>query len=116
LIDTRLLLSRPGVVRDDGHSDYGAMLEHFMREHGRGLAPETTLIVCGDARCNYRPPRSELLAALAARVRRIYWLNPEPRRDWDSRDSVMSAYARHCAGTAEVATLRQLSAWVEKLL
>ncbi|MGE5289691.1 MAG: VWA domain-containing protein [Micromonosporaceae bacterium] len=116
VIDTRLLLSRPGVVRDDGHSDYGAMLERFMREHGRDLAPETTLIMCGDARCNYRPSRSELLAALAARVRRVYWLNPEPREDWDSRDSAMSAYARHCADAAEVSTLRQLSAWVEKLL
>jgi len=116
VIDTRVLLSRPGVVRDDGHSDYGAMLGRFIREYGSGLAPETTLIVCGDARSNYRPPRPELLAALATRVRRIYWLNPEPREDWDTTDSVMSAYARHCAAVAEVRTPAQLSAWVETLL
>jgi uncharacterized protein len=116
VIDTRHLLSRPGVVRDDGHSDYGAMFDRFLREHGRDLAPETTLIVCGDARCNYRPPRPELLAALATRVRHVYWLNPEPRGEWDTRDSVMSVYARHCDGRAEVRTLRQLSAWVETLV
>jgi uncharacterized protein with von Willebrand factor type A (vWA) domain len=116
VIDTRVLLSRPGVVRDDGHSDYGAMFGRFSREYGSRLAPETTLIVCGDARSNYRPPRPELLAALATRVRRIYWLNPEPRAEWDTRDSVMSAYARHCAAVAEVRTPNQLSAWVETLL
>ena len=58
VIDTRLLLSRPGVVRDDGHSDYGATLDRFIREYGSRLAPETTLIVCGDARSNYRPPQT----------------------------------------------------------
>jgi uncharacterized protein len=116
VIDTRVLLSRPGVVRDDGHSDYGAMFGRFIREYGSRLAPETTLIVCGDARSNYRAPRPELLAALATRVRRIYWLNPEPRAEWDTRDSVMSAYARHCAAVTEVRTLAQLSAWVETLL
>jgi uncharacterized protein with von Willebrand factor type A (vWA) domain len=116
VIDTRVLLSRPGVVRDDGHSDYGAMFGRFIREYGSRLAPETTLIVCGDARSNYRPPRPELLAALATRVRRIYWLNPEPRAEWDTRDSVMSAYARHCAAVTEVRTLDQLSAWVGTLL
>ena len=30
MIDTRLLLARPGVVRGDGHSDYGAVLRQFM--------------------------------------------------------------------------------------
>ncbi len=116
VIDTRLLLSRPGVVRDDGHSDYGATLDRFIREYGSRLAPETTLIVCGDARSNYRQARPELLATLATRVRRIYWLNPEPREEWDTRDSVMSAYTRHCTAVAEVRTLGQLSAWVETLL
>ena len=116
VIDTRVLLSRPGVVRGDGHSDYGAMLGRFTREYGHSIPPQTTLVICGDARSNYRPPRPELLAALAGRLRRVYWLNPEPRQDWDTRDSVMSAYARHCADVSEARTLRQLSAWVGKLL
>src|SRR4029077_14919284 len=29
VIDTRLPLARPGVVRGDGHSDYGAVLRRF---------------------------------------------------------------------------------------
>jgi uncharacterized protein len=45
----------------------------------------------------------------------VYWLNPEPRADWDTYDSEMSAYAAHCASTFEVRNLRQLVAAVEHL-
>lgn len=116
IIDTRYLLARPGVVRTDGHSDYGAVLRLFLEEQGRRIAAQTTVIVCGDARANYRPPRPDLLRELRSRVRHIYWLNPEPRAEWDTTDSVMSVYARHCDCVAEVRNLGQLSDWVERFL
>jgi uncharacterized protein with von Willebrand factor type A (vWA) domain len=116
VIDTRLLLSRPGVVRGDGHSDYGAMLRHFLAEHAGGITQDTVLIICGDARTNYRPARPDLLRALHRRVRSIHWLNPEPAGDWDAGDSRMGEYAPDCDTVTEVRTLRQLSAWADTLL
>jgi uncharacterized protein with von Willebrand factor type A (vWA) domain len=116
VIDTRLLLTRPGVVRGDGHSDYGAVLRQFMDEQAGGLSRDCLLIICGDARANYRPERAELLRALHGRVRAVHWLNPEPAADWDTTDSRMHAYGPYCDSVTEVRTLRQLSDWVDKLM
>jgi uncharacterized protein len=116
VIDTRLLLARPGVVRGDGHSDYGAVLRQFMDEQAGGLSRDCVVIICGDARANYRPERAELLRALRGRVRAVHWLNPEPAADWDTTDSRMRAYRPYCDSVTEVRTLRQLSAWVDKLM
>lgn len=116
VIDTRLLLGRPGVVRGDGHSDYGAVLRHFLDEQASGLSRDCVLIICGDARSNYRPEQAGLLRALRGRVRAIHWLNPEPAADWDTTDSRIGAYRPYCDTITEVRTLRQLSAWVDKLL
>ena len=80
VIDTRLLLARPGVVQGDGHSDYGAVLRRFLDEQAAGLSRECVLIICGDARTNYRPERADLLRALHGRVRAIHWLDPAGRR------------------------------------
>ena len=116
VIDARLLLSRPGVVRRDGHSDYGAVLHQFLEQNGRELSRDSVVIICGDARANYRPERADLLRALRHRVRAVHWLNPEPAADWDSGDSRMSAYTTYCNSVTEVRTLRQLSAWADKLM
>jgi uncharacterized protein with von Willebrand factor type A (vWA) domain len=116
VIDTRLLLSRPGVVRRDGHSDYGSVLRQFLDVHGRQLSRDCLLIICGDARGNYRAPRADLLHALRQRVRRVHWLNPEPRARWDTTDSTISQYGGECDSVTEVRNLRQLSDWVETLL
>jgi uncharacterized protein len=116
VIDTRLLLSRPGVVRRDGHSDYGAVFGQFLDSCGGGLSRDCVLIVCGDARTNYHPPRADLLHALHQRVRRIHWLNPEPRSQWNTADSRIGEYAGDCDTVTEVRNLSQLSEWVDALL
>ena len=116
VIDTRLLLSRPGVVRGDGHSDYGAVLRQFLEEHSGEISLDSVLIICGDARTNYRPARPDLLHALHSRVRSIHWLNPEPAGNWDVADSRIGEYAPECDTVTEVRTLRQLIAWADTLL
>ena len=116
VIDTRLLLSRPGVVRGDGHSDYGAMFRHFIDEYGGEVHRDSVLIICGDGRTNYRPARQDLLHALRGRVRTIHWLNPEPRENWDTTDSRIGDYGRDCDTVTEVRNLRQLSDWAGALM
>ena len=108
-LDLRATFARAKVVADDGHSDYGQVLERFAERYGGDVDARTTLIVMGDARGNYRDPSVRTLRQLRSRSRRVYWLNPEPRAEWDTTDSVMSLYAQHCDRVFEVRNLRQLA-------
>jgi uncharacterized protein with von Willebrand factor type A (vWA) domain len=108
-LDLRATFARAKVVADDGHSHYGQVLERFAERYGGDVDGRSTLIVMGDARGNYRDPGVETLRQLRARSRRLYWLNPEPRRHWDTTDSVMGLYTHHCDRVFEVANLRQLA-------
>jgi uncharacterized protein with von Willebrand factor type A (vWA) domain len=108
-LDLRATFARAEVVADDGHSHYGQVLERFTERYAAEVDSRSTLIVMGDARANYRDPGVEALRRLRARARRVYWLNPEPRRQWDTTDSVMGLFAPHCDRVFEVANLRQLA-------
>lgn len=110
------LLSRPGVVRGDGHSDYGAALRSLLDEHKHCLTADTTLVVLGDARVRDRDPQPRVVRDLKRRVRRLDWLDPDPQETWDTGDSAIAAYRPHCDRLVEVRTLRQLSAWVDTVL
>lgn len=115
-LDAYHLLARASLVRADGHSDYGHVLGRFWEAYGRaGLGSRTTVVITGDARNNYRAPGLEALRAIRERARKVYWLNPEPRRQWDSTDSIMALYAPHCDGIFETRTLRQLAEFVHAI-
>lgn len=73
------------------------------------------MILLGDARNNYHAAQAWVVAELASRARRLYWLNPEPRSYWDTGDSIVSQYAVHCDGAFECRNLRQLERVVEAL-
>ena len=104
------------LVRRDGHSDYGHAFLTFAREHADAVGPSTSLLVLGDARNNYRATHVRELAALTARARHSYWLNPEPRAHWGSGDSVAGTYAAVVDEMVECRTPAQLSDFVERLL
>jgi uncharacterized protein len=106
--DPRFLIHQPGAVVADGHSDYGAVLRTFLRTHPDVVTPSTTVIITGDARTNYRAAGFEDFAAVAARARRVYWFNPEPRDAWDTKDSEISRFATWCTAVFEVRTLADL--------
>lgn len=103
------------VVWLDGHSDYGNSFEVFFERYGSQITPRTTIIVTGDARNNYRPARDAVIDNIAKAARGVLWLNPEPRAYWDTGDSAMSQYGRHCTSVHEVRTLRQLEDFIEEL-
>ena len=103
------------LVAVDGHSDYGSVFASFSEKFEDAVTPRTTLIITGDARTNYRPAQTEVLAKLADRARTTWWLNPEMSRFWNTGDSVMAKYSELCDGAFEVRTLRQLEAFVEKV-
>ena len=111
----RNISSRPGVVRLDGHSDYGMVLESFWERWGPQIRAKTSVIILGDGRSNYHASRSEVLRAIRQRARHLYWLNPEPAHTWDSGDSIISEYGKFCDEVVECRNLRQLKEFVEAL-
>jgi len=101
------------VVRFDGRSDYRAAFAGLERDYPDAVTPRSTVIVLGDGRNNDRASGADDLALLAGRAQRLYWLNPEPRPEWGTGDSLVGTYARHTDRMVECRTLRQLAAFVE---
>ncbi|HXQ21484.1 MAG TPA: VWA domain-containing protein [Candidatus Acidoferrales bacterium] len=90
-------------------SDFGHVLVTFWQQYEPLLTRNTILLILGDARNNRRPPRADILARMHAAVRRVVWLNPEPPQRWNSGDSVMHLYRRHCDTLLAASNLRELS-------
>lgn len=112
----RNLLYRTNVVAGDGHSDYGNVFARFWHLYGHAeLDPRSTVIITGDARNNYRPAGEHTLRSIHERARKVFWLNPEPRREWDTTDSIMSTYEPACHGVFEARNLRQLGEFVYQI-
>ena len=104
------------VIWVDGHSDYGHALGVFWEKYGKGVGPKTTVMILGDARNNYHASQSWIVKEIQHKARKVYWLNPEPRAYWDTGDSIVGEYSTYCDDTYEVRSLRQLEAFVEKLV
>lgn len=97
-------------------TDYGTMLRGFRAQCEGEINRRTTIIFLGDARANELPAGEGDLAAISARAGRVFWLNPEDRRRWDSGDSVMRLYRPLCRAAMSCSNLNQLAAFVDRLL
>lgn len=104
------------VVWLDGHSDYGTALERFWERAGSDVGPRASVLVLGDARNNYRGSSAWVLKALKRKARRVYWLNPEPRVYWGTGDSIAPEYDRFTDAMIEVRNLRQLEAFITRIV
>lgn len=99
----------------NGSSDYGHALMQFHEEYLDSIGSRSTVILLGDARNNDKAAHLDEFQKIAKRAKHMYWLNPEPRRDWDTGDSILSRYGQYCEGVYECRNLRQLRDFVEKL-
>jgi uncharacterized protein with von Willebrand factor type A (vWA) domain len=97
-------------------TSYGRSFERFLAQYDDAVSSRTIVLILGDARCNYTPPRAELLATIKGRARRVLWFNPEGRLSWGLGDSTMPAYLPHCTQAFEVRTLAHLEAAIESLV
>jgi uncharacterized protein with von Willebrand factor type A (vWA) domain len=104
------------VVWVDGHSDYGHAFEVFWDKYGKDIGPKTTVLFLGDARNNYHASQAWVIKEIRSKARQVYWLNPEPKSYWNTGDSIVGEYAAHTDGAYECRNLRQLEAFVEKLV
>jgi uncharacterized protein len=96
-------------------TDYGRALRQFYATVGQELEHRATVLIFGDARGNYRPAEEDTLAKIARRAGSVYWLNPERRAQWDTGDSMMSAYEPHCTAAVTCQTLNDLRGFIEHL-
>ena len=104
------------VVWVDGHSDYGHAFEVFWDKYGKDVGPKTTVLFLGDARNNYHASQAWVIKEIRSNARQVYWLNPEPKSYLNTGDSIVGEYAAHTDGAYECRNLRQLEAFVEKLV
>ena len=99
-----------------GSSNYGNAFADFEDGWMRFVTNKTTVIILGDARGNNTAPRTEILARLSQRSRRIIWLNPEYRSMWGTGDSDMHRYAPFCNLVTVCSTLRHLERTISDIL
>ncbi|MEU8248125.1 VWA domain-containing protein [Nonomuraea sp. NPDC048916] len=97
-----------------GRTNYGHALERFAERYGDAIGPKTSLLILGDARSNYQPPALDVLKSLVARSRHAYWLNPEPRQQWDTGDSIATDYGT-VVPMHECRNVSQLAGFIEQL-
>jgi uncharacterized protein with von Willebrand factor type A (vWA) domain len=99
-----------------GSSNYGNALADFEEGWMRHVTNKTTIIILGDARGNNNDPRTDILARLSQRSKRIIWLNPEYPTMWGTGDSDMNRYAPFCNLLMECSTLRHLDRAISGIL
>jgi uncharacterized protein with von Willebrand factor type A (vWA) domain len=99
-----------------GSSDYGRSLADFAAGWLDRVDATTSVIIMGDARGNYTDPRTDLVAALSKRCKRLIWLNPEPESLWGSGDSDMLRYRPYCHYAGVCNSLKHLERAMTDLL
>ena len=97
------------------NTDLGFALNHFCKDFLDAVDGRTTVIVVGDGRNNYNPPRLDAFETISRRARRMLWFNPEPPVVWGTGDSDMNKYLPYCHAVHEVGTLAQLTDAVDRL-
>ncbi len=99
-----------------GSSNYGNAFADFEEGWMQHVTNKTTILILGDARGNKTDPRTEIIARLSQRARRIIWLNPEYRTLWGTGDSDMNRYAPFCNLVTVCSTLRHLERAISGIL
>jgi uncharacterized protein with von Willebrand factor type A (vWA) domain len=99
-----------------GFSDFGRVFYQCYADLLGDLHRDTVLLILGDARTNHFDPQAWTLGEMRQRCRRLIWLNPEPRRAWNTEDSVMDVYTPYCDDVLECWTLEHLAQAADVLL
>ena len=91
-----------------GVSDYGRAMETFHRVYGEVLTKTATVLIVGDAKTNWFPPKPEEIRTIREKTKKLIWLNPEPAETWGKEDSAADQYAPFCDAMLECRNLKQL--------
>jgi uncharacterized protein with von Willebrand factor type A (vWA) domain len=97
-------------------TDYGRALLDFKDMAINDIDNKTTVIMLGDARNNNGSGQTQVWKEVYQRSKRVIWLNPEGRYNWDSGDSIMSEYRPYCSKVEACSTLNDLTRILGSLL
>jgi len=97
-------------------TDYGRALLDFKDIAMNDIDNKTTVIMLGDARNNNGLGESQVWKEVYQKSKRVIWLNPEGRYNWDSGDSIMSEYRPYCSLVEPCSTLNDLTMILGSLL
>jgi uncharacterized protein with von Willebrand factor type A (vWA) domain len=114
VIDAISRMAQEADITRFGRTNYGNVFERFAERYADAVGPKTSLLILGDARSNYQAPALDTLKRLAGRARHAYWLNPEPRAQWDTGDSVATGYGS-VVPMHECRNVAQLAEFIETL-
>lgn len=103
------------MTRWHNNSDYGAAFEDFVDRYLDAIGHRTVVLILGDARTNKTDPGLSCLHAINERARAVFFLNPEPARQWSAGDSVAHRYAQ-LVDMHECRNLAQLRQFVARVL
>jgi uncharacterized protein with von Willebrand factor type A (vWA) domain len=96
-------------------SDYGEAFADFVADHLNAIGPRSSVLILGDARNNNQDPNLPALHQIAAKAKRVFWLNPEYHLRWGLGDSVAPRYAE-VVDMFECRNIDQLSRFIGRLL
>jgi uncharacterized protein len=99
-----------------GSSNFGNSFADFEDGWMREVTSKTTIIIMGDARGNRTNPRTDIVARMSQRAKRIIWLNPDYRSAWGTGDSDMFRYLPFCNVAVVCNTLRHLERAISDIL
>ena len=99
-----------------GNSNYGAAFADFENGWMPQVTSKTTVIILGDARGNETDPRTDILARVSKRAKKVIWLNPEFKSSWGAGDSDIFRYAPYCNLVRVCSTLNDLDRVITDLL
>lgn len=109
------LYSECDLVLNTSNSDYGQVFRQFVKKYLHDLAKSSSVIILGDARNNGRDPGLDALKTIRNWVKKVYWLNPEPKTSWAYGDSVMTQYVALCDSAHYIESVNDLAKFVASL-
>lgn len=110
------LVHQGGAVNVFANSNFGRAFENFRERHFGKVTSRSTVLIIGDGRTNYHPPRADIVDEIRRRARRLVWLTPEGPQSWGFGDSAMAEYAPNCDEVAVVRDLTSLRTVIDELL
>ena len=102
-------------VKSDGHSDYENSFQELIDENKKLNSKTKSLIVIGDGRNNYRNISEEVINNLNNQFEKIYWMNPEKKKYWNTGDSQIKKFEIISETTSEVRNYNQLRNFVNNI-
>ena len=90
------------------YSDYYRPLKQFYEKNMSTINKNSIIVFIGDARNNRNASGEEFMREISRKARCCFWLNTEPKEEWDTGDSIMSCYKEYMQSVTPVLTVGDL--------